>query len=236
VGRHRLSDKGRRHDAAYRRAKSEGFAGRAVYKLEELDTKFRLLQARRRVLDLGCWPGSWMQYAADRVGIDGFVVGVDLRPVEIALPPHCEAFVGDVFELDTAALVAHYGAFDVVLSDMAPHTIGDRFTDQVRSEALFERALQIASEVLRPGGHFAAKVFQGGAFPALIQQVRDTFQECRPFHTKNTRDGSKEQYIVGRGLRGRGAGAHAVDVPDAAEPAGPDDGGDDLGDDLDAAP
>ncbi len=197
----KLADRGARHDAVYRRAKQEGFAGRAVYKLEELDKRFNLLGPRRRVLDLGCWPGSWMQYAARRVGEEGHVVGIDLEPVELALPSWCEAFVGNVNELDPQQLLERFGPFDVVISDMAPNTIGDTKTDTVRSEALFERALEIAAVVLRPGGHFAGKVFQGGGFPQLVEQLRALFLQNKPFHTKATRAGSSEHYLVGQGRR-----------------------------------
>jgi 23S rRNA (uridine2552-2'-O)-methyltransferase len=197
----KLADRGARHDAVYRRAKQEGFAGRAVYKLEELDRRFNLLGAGRRVLDLGCWPGSWMQYAARRVGEHGHVVGIDLDPVELALPSWCEAFVGDVNELDPRMLLERFGPFDVVVSDMAPNTIGDSTTDTLRSEALFEQALAIAAVVLRPGGHFAGKVFQGGGFPKLVAQLRALFLQSKPFHTKATRAGSAEHYLVGQGRR-----------------------------------
>ncbi len=197
----KLGDRGARHDAAYRRAKQEGFAARAVYKLEELDRRFNLLGQGRRVLDLGCWPGSWMQYSADRVGEEGHVVGIDLRPVELALPTWCEAFVADVEELDPRVLLDRFGTFDVVLSDMAPRTIGDNTTDALRSEALFERALELASVVLRPGGHFAGKVFQGGGFTGLLERVRGLFLQTKPFHTKATRAGSAEHYLVGQGRR-----------------------------------
>lgn len=199
--RGKLSDRRARHDAAYREAKDRGFAARAVFKLEELDHRFRLLARGRKVLDLGCWPGSWMQYAAERVGEDGLVVGIDLRPVEIALPSWTSTEVGDVFELDPARLVAQFGRFDVVVSDMAPQTSGDRTTDQYRSEVLTQRALEIAQHVLRPGGHAAAKVFQGGGFPALIQAFRGAFSEAKSFHATATRAGSREQYLIGRGLK-----------------------------------
>ena len=199
--RSKLADRGARHDAAYRRAKQEGFAARAVYKLAELDERFNLLGPGRRVLDLGCWPGSWMQYAAERVGEDGHVVGIDLRPVELALPSWCEAFVADVEALDPRVLLERFGPFDLVLSDMAPKTIGDTTTDALRSEALFERALEFASVVLRPGGHFAGKVFQGGGFTGLLERVRGLFLQSKPFHTKATRAGSAEHYLVGQGRR-----------------------------------
>ena len=202
MGRRPLHDRSARHDAAYQRAKDEGFAARAVYKLQELDKRFHLLGPGKRVLDLGCWPGSWMQYAAERVGEEGLVLGVDVRPVEIALPGWCTSVVADVEELDPETLLHEHGPFDVVLSDMAPKTSGDRGTDRYRSEALFERALFIATAVLRPGGHFAGKVFQGGDFPRLLTAVRARFSECKPFHTRDTRVGSAEQYVVGRGRKG----------------------------------
>ncbi|MBK6917278.1 MAG: RlmE family RNA methyltransferase [Deltaproteobacteria bacterium] len=199
--RGKLDDRDARHDGAYRRAKASGFAARAVFKLEEIDKRFRLLAQGRRVLDLGCWPGSWMQYAGERVGGDGLVVGYDLRPCTIALPSWVHPRQGDVTTLDTAALVEEFGRFDVVISDMAPHTTGDRTSDQFHSEELCRVALQIATQVLRAGGHFAAKVFQGGGFPALLKETREAFAESKSVHAQATRAGSREQYIVGRGLR-----------------------------------
>jgi len=199
--RGKLRDKGSRHDAAYKRAKQEGFASRAVFKLEEIDKRFRLLQPGRKVLDLGCWPGSWMQYAAGRVGEDGFVLGFDKAKVELDLPPFAKAYVADVFSVEPAAVVEKFGDFDVVLSDMAPKTTGDRTTDMFRSEELTRRALDFAIAVLRPGGHFCAKVFVGGGFKQLLADVGKSFSEVKPIHPKNTRAGSYEQYIVGRGLK-----------------------------------
>src|SRR5687768_5337254 len=116
-----MSDR-RRPDHYARRAKKEGRPARSVYKLEEIDGRWRLLRRGDRVLDLGCAPGSWMQYAAERVGPGGRVVGYDLAPVTIRLPPQAEAHVADVFALDPAGLG---GPFDVVVSDMAPSTMGD---------------------------------------------------------------------------------------------------------------
>lgn len=196
-----LGERGARQDAAYKRAKAEGYAGRAVYKLQELDKRFKLLGAGKRVLDLGCWPGSWMQYAAERVGEQGRIVGIDLAELELALPGWCKSYVADVDAIDVAQLRDAHGPFDLVLSDMAPKTSGDAGTDRLRSEMLFARALEIATVVLRPGGHFAAKVFQGGGFPQLLSAVRAAFSECKPLHTKATRTGSPEHYIVGRGLK-----------------------------------
>lgn len=203
--RSKLDDRSSRHDGAYRRAKAAGFVARAVFKLQEIDQRFHLLSPGRRVLDLGCWPGSWMQYAAERVGPTGLVVGYDLRACEVGLPSWVHPRIADVTVLDPAALVAEFGHFDVVLSDMAPHTTGDRLSDQYHSEQLCERALVIARGALRKGGHFAAKVFQGGGFPGLMGQVRAGFSEVRAMHAEASRAGSREQYLIGRGLRSGGS-------------------------------
>ncbi|HGG58017.1 MAG TPA: RlmE family RNA methyltransferase [Nannocystis exedens] len=193
----KLSDKSSRHDRAYKKAKGAGYAGRAIYKLEEIDKKFRILRRGIRVLDLGCWPGSWMQYAVTKIGDDGYILGIDLRPVEITLPACAETLVGDVNNWQPPT----DPPFDVVLSDMAPNTTGDRHSDQFRSEELCRRALAIAQQALRPGGHFVAKVFQGGDFPAILRELRAAFQEGRAYHAKNTRTSSIEQYLIGRGLK-----------------------------------
>lgn len=195
----KLSDRSNRHDRAYRQAKTDGYAGRAIYKLQEIDQKYRLLRRGSRVLDLGCWPGSWMQYTVTRIGDEGYLLGIDLKEVEITLPANVETIVGDVDDWEPP----QGSPFDVVLSDMAPHTTGDRHTDQFRSEELVRRALAIAQRALRPGGHFVAKIFQGGEFPAILRELRGVFQEGRAYHAKNTRSSSIEQYLIGRGLKTR---------------------------------
>ncbi len=212
--RGKLDQRSARQDSAFHRARAAGFAARAVFKLQEIDERFRLLAPGRRVLDLGCWPGSWMQYAAERVGPTGLVVGFDLRACEIALPSWVHPRQGDVTTLDTAALLAEFGHFDVLISDMAPHTTGDRLSDQYHSEQLCERAIEIATLTVRRGGHFVAKVFQGGGFPQLIAKVRAAFAEAKPVHAEATRAGSREQYLVGRGLK---SGGTTVRMPPIVE-------------------
>jgi 23S rRNA (uridine2552-2'-O)-methyltransferase len=200
-GRAGLNDVRNRHDAAYLRAKAENYAGRAIYKLEEIDARFHLVKRGQTILDLGCWPGSWLQYAVRKAGEEAVLVGVDLDEVELALPSNVTTYVGDVFKLRPEAFVKKFGAFDLVLSDMAPNTTGDRPGDQHGSEELFLRALEIAGVVLRPGGHFCAKVFQGPRFSELLAAVRRTFNEGRAYRPANTRTRSIEQYIIGRGKR-----------------------------------
>lgn len=196
----KLNDKLARHDPAYLRAKRENYAARAVYKLEEIDKRFRLVRSGMRVLDLGCWPGSWMQYVAEKVGDEGLVYGIDLRPVSLSFPANVQHAIADVFTWSPAMLGPDV-RFDLVMSDMAPHTTGDGHNDKWKSEALAARALEIARQCLRPGGHLVAKVFQGGQFPDLLKAWREAFQEMKPFHARNTRASSSEQYLVGRGMR-----------------------------------
>lgn len=203
-----LGDKKNRHDPAYLRAKRENYAGRAIYKLEEIDKRFRLIKQGSRVLDLGCWPGSWLQYAVRKAGDEATLVGVDLKPVELALPSNVKTIAGDVMKLKLDRFVERYGRFDVVLSDMAPNTTGNKDFDIHTSEELFLRALEIATASLRIGGHFCAKVFQGGRFPELLREVETRFQQGRAYRCANTRKQSREQYIIGRGLKAGVARAH----------------------------
>jgi 23S rRNA (uridine2552-2'-O)-methyltransferase len=210
MSRSGLGDKRNRHDAAYLRAKREKFASRAIYKLEEIDQKFRLIKPGTNVLDLGCWPGSWLQYAVQKAGTDATLVGIDLEQVELALPQNVQTFVGDVTKLKLERLVERFGRFDLVLSDMAPNTTGNKDFDIPTSEDLFLSALDIASATMRIGGHFCAKVFQGGRFPQLLREVERRFQMANAFRCENTRKQSREQYIIGRGLRATIAREHKV--------------------------
>lgn len=204
-----LGDKKNRHDPVYLKAKQENYAGRAIYKLEELDKRFRLIKPGMKILDLGCWPGAWLQYAVAKAGPEAVLVGVDLEPVVLSLPSNVQTFVGDVFKLKPARLVERFGHFDLVLSDMAPNTTGNKDYDLPVSEDLLLRALEISTEVLRTGGHFCAKVFQGGRFGDLRKKVMATFQEGRAYRCDTTRKHSREQYLVGRGLRATmRAGSH----------------------------
>src|SRR5262249_6612788 len=131
----KLGDREHRHDRFYQRAKKQSFAARSAFKLEEIDRKFRLFKAGARGLDLGCRPGSWLQYAAKHVGGRGALVGLDRTPLDVQIPG-ARVVVGDVFAVAPAELLGPLERFDVVLSDMAPDTTGVRSLDQARSEAL----------------------------------------------------------------------------------------------------
>lgn len=201
MARSKLEDRANRRDRFHQQAKREGFLARAVYKLTELDEKFHLLSPGDRVLDLGCAPGSWLQYARQRVGERGVLVGLDRAPLARPLPG-ARIVVGDVMTIDPAELRGELPAFDVVLSDMAPDTSGIRSLDQARSEALFERALELAVALLAPGGNFVGKLFQGPDFKRLLEAVRARFELAKSAKPAGSRQISIEQYVIGKGFRG----------------------------------
>ncbi|MFT3700290.1 MAG: RlmE family RNA methyltransferase [Kofleriaceae bacterium] len=194
-----LNDRSNRHDAFHQKAKKEGFLARAVYKLGEIDDKQELFKPGMRVLDLGCAPGSWLQYARTKVGRDGVLVGLDRAPIKDGSGARIE--VGDVLTIDLAVLKGDLTNFDVVLSDMAPDTSGIRSMDQARSEALFERALEIARLTLAPGGNFVGKLFMGPEFKKLCEEVRRSFTQMKTQKPASSRQISIEQYVIGKGFR-----------------------------------
>lgn len=196
MGRSKLSDRRARHDEYHQRAKREGFASRAVFKLEEIDTKYHIFARNQRVLDLGCAPGSWLQYASKKTGKGGVLVGIDRFEVDLGIT-NGRCLTGDVNEVTPEELLGELDHFDVVLSDMAPDTTGVRSVDQARSEQLFERALQIAVQTLAPGGHFVGKIFQGGDFHRLITACRQRFESVKVIKPSGSRKESIEQYICG---------------------------------------
>jgi 23S rRNA (uridine2552-2'-O)-methyltransferase len=183
-------------DRFTRAAKAAGFPARSVYKLEEIDRRLRLLRPGQRVIDLGAAPGSWSMYAAQRVGRQGKVLAVDLEPLTVALPPQCTFLRGDAFSIDNAAL-ALYAPYDVVLSDMAPKTTGNRVTDQTRSYDLFMRALAVAGTLGVPGSAFVGKIFMSDDLSSARTELRRLYGSERLLRPEGTRAVSTELYVVG---------------------------------------
>src|SRR4051812_49212976 len=147
-------------DSFTREARRAGFPARSVFKLEEIDRRIKLLKPGQRVIDLGAAPGSWSLYVTQKIGASGHLFAVDLEPLNIVLPPNATALVGDALALDND-VIAEHGPYDVVLSDMAPRTTGNRLGDQTRSFELYMRALAVAERFLKPGGSFVGKIFMG---------------------------------------------------------------------------
>lgn len=199
-------------DRFTQKAKDAGFPARSVYKLEEIDRRTQLLKPGMHVLDLGAAPGSWAMYAAQKIGRNGKLLAVDLQPLRVTLPPHATFFQGDALTLpdDTSAepnpapsggaAVPNLGLFapyDVVLSDMAPSTTGNRFTDQTRSFELFMRALAVASKLTKAGGSFVGKIFMGEDLPLARQELRKHFEQERLIRPEGTRSVSYELFVIG---------------------------------------
>ena len=198
--RHGLPMGRREQDHYSRQAQREGFRARSIYKLEEIDRKVRLFQKGQSVLDLGCAPGSWAQYVTRRVGKRGKVVGVDLQRVDAI--QGVTLMQEDVFAIDPKELIAAAsGVFDVVLSDMAPATTGNRFTDHVRSVELCHRALGVAVLVSKPGARFVCKVFEGEDVAGLVASVRARYGKVKRVKPRSTRSESVELFIVGLDFR-----------------------------------
>jgi 23S rRNA (uridine2552-2'-O)-methyltransferase len=178
-----------------------GYRSRAAFKLIELDDRFRLLLPGRRVVDLGCAPGGWTQVAVERVGARGAVVAIDLAETA----PIAGATILRTDVQDSAAMTAITaelgGLADLVLSDMAPSTTGHAATDHLRIVALAEAAFLVAEQILKPGGAFVAKVFQGGAEGALLAQLKRSFAELRHAKPPASRAQSAETYFVAKGFR-----------------------------------
>lgn len=183
-------------------AHRQGFRSRAAFKLQQLDERFRLLRPGMRVVDLGCAPGGWSQVAAERVGPSGAVVGIDLSETDSL--PGATLLHGDFRGPEAMAAIraALGGPADLVLSDMAAPATGHAPTDHLRIVALAEDAFALARTLLRPGGAFVAKVFQGGAEGALLAALKQSFAELRHAKPAASRAESAETYAVAKGFRG----------------------------------
>jgi 23S rRNA (uridine2552-2'-O)-methyltransferase len=181
-----------------RRAKKERFPARSVYKLQEIQQKHRLIKKGHKILDLGCSPGSWLLYAARLTGDRGQVIGVDLKVVKGQSPANAKIITADVFALDVESLGKD---FNIVLSDMAPSTTGRKDVDAARSYNLCETALNIARNVLRPGGSFVCKIFQGPDFKTFSEAVKSGFRELKVFKPRSSRKASREIFIIGIGKK-----------------------------------
>jgi 23S rRNA (uridine2552-2'-O)-methyltransferase len=182
-------------------AHRNGYRSRAAFKLIELDDRFHILFRGAQIVDLGCAPGSWTQVAVERAGPGGRVVGIDLaKAAPVAGAALWQADLNDPAAVATIKQALD-GAADVVLSDAAPGATGHAATDHLRIIALAEAAFAVAREVLKPGGIFVAKVFQGGADGELLTGLKESFAELRHAKPPASRAESAETYVVAKGFR-----------------------------------
>lgn len=191
-------------------ARKDNYAARSVYKLQEIQHRLKILKKGQRVLDLGCAPGSWLQYAAEVVGPEGYVLGLDLKPVSLAKIPGvdtriAETRVADIRALDADALAAIGSGYHLVMSDMAPATTGQKDVDAARSFELCRLAFEMARRVLRPSGAFVTKIFQGTDFKAFSDEVGQVFRRREHVRPRSTRKASKELFVVGLGFKSGGS-------------------------------
>jgi 23S rRNA (uridine2552-2'-O)-methyltransferase len=186
-------------DRFFHKAKQEGYAARSVYKLQELDQKFKIFKPGQTVLDLGASPGSWSQYASEKIGPSGRLLGVDLSPVTVSLP-NATFIEADLRDLQLEEVFRSHGfnpPFDIVMSDMMAKTTGIKFTDQTRSMELCELALDTAKRFLKPNGIFITKFFQSGEFGKLRTEIKKSFERVEALKPESTRQISKEIFLVG---------------------------------------
>ena len=189
-------------DIYVKRARKEGFRSRAAFKLEELNEAERLIRPGMLIVDLGAAPGGWSQYAAKTLNGKGSVYALDLLPM--AAMPGVTVIVGDFREPEPLAVLRAELAgrsVDLVMSDMAPNMSGIDAVDQPRQLHLAELALEFSREVLKPGGVFLCKVFQGAGFEALMKAVRREFAKVRMKKPAASRARSAEMYLLATGRR-----------------------------------
>ena len=194
----------RRKDAYYRRARAAGYRARSAYKLAELDARFRILHPGDVVVDLGAWPGGWLQVAAERVGARGHVVGVDVAEIDPLHNANVRTLKGDVRAPETiAALATILGRpADVALSDLAPKLTGVRATDEARAAELVDAVVAALPVLLRSGGSLLMKLIMGTGYRSTVETMKTSFAEVRTTRAEATRERSAELYLVGRRYRG----------------------------------
>jgi 23S rRNA (uridine2552-2'-O)-methyltransferase len=190
-------------DYHFLKARQQNYPARSVYKLKEMDAKFKLFKPGMKVLDLGAAPGSWSLAASERIGPSGYVLAFDIQKTETGFPANVQFLPADIFALSEAfeEALAKLVPFDVVMSDMAPSTTGTRFADQARSYELCCAALELAERCLKLGGSFVVKIFMGPDVREFLAVRRQHFTSVKGFKPKSSRAESKEIFYVGQGFR-----------------------------------
>ena len=194
----------RKHDHYTQKAKSEGYPARSVYKLKEMQQKYHLIRPGNSVLDLGAAPGSWSLYASELVKESGFVLALDLQDIDPAVKKKMKngkCLRADMLAEEAGEEIAKAGPFDVVLSDAAPATTGNRTVDTGKSFTLVCHVVTIAEEHLKEGGSLVVKIFQGGDEQAVLERMRNLFRKVKPYKPKASRKPSFETYFIGSGKR-----------------------------------
>lgn len=185
-----------------KKAFSEGYPARSVYKLKEMDEKFGLIKKSYRVLDLGAAPGSWTTFVLRALDGNGHVTAIDLSPLSKDVKAtNLSFFQGDLYAPTIREEAMKRGPYNLVICDAAPATTGNRTVDTARSTGLVELAIFYAEEMLLPGGNFVVKVFQGGDQQELLKKMKTVFTTARGFKPEACRTESFETYLIGLGKK-----------------------------------
>lgn len=190
----------RLRDQYHKMAKREGYRSRAAYKLLEINSRERIIKAGDRVLDLGAAPGGWIQVASKCVGERGYVLGIDINEVEPLPFENVETIVADIEGDEALAEASKRGPFDVVLCDASPKLSGVKDLDRARQFGLSMASLRIAKAVLKRGGHFLTKAFEGPEVDELRAELRDCFSQVKTIKPKASRSESSEVYLLAKGF------------------------------------
>jgi len=174
-------------------AKQSGFRARSIFKLIDINRKFNLIKKGDKILDLGCWPGSWLQFCSN---LGCSCIGVDLKPINSL--PNCFFIKSDIYDKKLISKIKKHGNFDAVLSDLAPNTTGIKEIDQNKSTTLSFRALEIVKDLLKERGNFLCKVFQSNETPQIIHEFKKYFPFVKLYKPLSSKKRSKEVYIIAK--------------------------------------
>lgn len=193
----------RKNEFYYKKAKAENYRSRSTYKLVQANSKYGFIKLHDVVVDLGAAPGGWIQAARKMTGRHGFVLGVDLKPIEPFTQEYIRTIVADLTEPDIAEQILSFlpRKPNVVLCDAAPNVTGVWEVDHAIQIDLAAKALEIAKQILKPGGNFFVKVFQGDLLEQFIQDVKSNFEEVKIVKPPASRAKSSEEYVLALGLR-----------------------------------
>ncbi|MBN2653091.1 MAG: RlmE family RNA methyltransferase [Spirochaetales bacterium] len=178
------------------RAIKEGYPARSVYKLEEIDQKFKVIKKGAKILDIGAAPGSWSLYSLKKTGNEGFVLGIDFKDIKLKQFPNFKFIQDDAFSESTLEEINKIGEFDLVLSDAAPATTGNRTVDTARSEELVEQVIDLAAKIIAGQGYLIVKIFQGQNAKKMIDLAKEKFEIVKTFKPQACRKDSFETYII----------------------------------------
>jgi len=193
----------RKRDYYYKKAKEEKYRSRAAYKLLQAVKKYKFISKGDVVVDLGAAPGGWIQAASKIIGKNGFILGVDLKPIKPFLQNNIQTVIGDINEEETLQQILSIlpEKADVVISDVSPNISGIWEVDHARQIALAEQSMKIALKVLKPSGNFFVKVFQGDMFDDFVKKVKEHFRVVKIVKPKASRAKSSEMFVLGLFLK-----------------------------------